>query len=109
MTLLFNDFYKSLEDQYLYLADGGTSYRQKTALLALDIAKYVKQVDPFLDHEGTKKLVRQYLQGEDNYRVLDVSKMLYHNAKEQKFKEAMSPELEERIAKRRTQGKYKLF
>ncbi|GGM34580.1 hypothetical protein GCM10011351_20730 [Paraliobacillus quinghaiensis] len=82
MTNTYDNFYEALKDQYEYLLNGGTSYRKKTALLALNIAKEVKQVDLFFDHERTKQFVRQYLPDEDNYRVLDVSKMLYHNAKE---------------------------
>ena len=43
-----DEFISKLHQEYVYHKQGGTSYRQKTAKLSLEVALEVKKVHPFL-------------------------------------------------------------
>ena len=108
-THLFEEFYNQLYAQYLYLSDGGTSYRIETSKLALEIAKKEKDIEPFLDRDQTIKVVLSYFSNLDEERLQDVSKMLYLKAKSVKRKNEMSDEMKKEIEKRiRNKGPFKL-
>lgn len=74
--LSFELFLKKLKQEYDYHTDGGTTYRQKTAKLSLEVALAVKEVQPFLDPIESNRLVSSILQNCDNERKQDVAKML---------------------------------
>lgn|SRR5690625_4478545 len=75
-NLTFEKFINRLQQEYKYHADGGTTYRQKTAKLSLEVALAVKNVHPFLDPIECQKLVSSHLPAYDNERKDDVAKML---------------------------------
>lgn len=47
--LTYEKFMKTLQKEHKYHKDEGTSYRQETARLAIEVAKVIKETDFFLD------------------------------------------------------------
>lgn len=72
----FKDFIEKLQQQYDYLLEGGTSYRQRTAELALEVARKVDSVSPFYDNNEAREAVIQLYPDLDVDRREDVAKML---------------------------------
>lgn len=72
----FSAFVEKLQQQYDYLLEGGTSYRQRTAELALEVARKVGNVNPFYDNDDARELVNQLFPELNLHRSEDVAKML---------------------------------
>lgn len=77
----FSEFLNELEKEVSFFRNGGTTYRLRTAEIALDIAQSVKTVDLFLDFEIAKEIVSNLLPEHDHHRN-DVAKMLYTIARD---------------------------
>ncbi|WP_313431936.1 hypothetical protein [Siminovitchia terrae] len=106
-NLSFEDFLKKLKLEQEYQAAGGTSYRQQTAKLSIEVALKVKKVHPFLDPIKTKKLVSIHLPACDDERDDDVSKMLRVIAKSM-YLEQITPDEVKKYAKSKLKNKLKL-
>jgi hypothetical protein len=78
----FAEFLHELQKELKFHQDGGTSYRQQTAKLSLEVARKVGSVVTFLDSEIAKQTVSHLFSGIDCYRVEDVAKMLHTIARE---------------------------
>ncbi|ALF09548.1 hypothetical protein [Parageobacillus thermoglucosidasius] len=78
----FTEFLHELQKEWKFHLNGGTSYRQKTAELSLEVARKVRDVVPFLESEVAKQTVSRLLPDSDRHRVEDVAKMLHVIAKE---------------------------
>lgn len=102
---LFEEFYKHLYNQYLYLCDGGTSYRIETSKLALEVVKQIKDIEPFLNLDQTIKIILASFNDIDKDRLNDVSKMLYLSANVVKRRMSMSDEMRKAIEERRKNRK----
>ena len=72
----FSDMVEKLQQQNDYLSEGGTSYRQRTAELALKVAREVGDVTPFYNQIKASVVVAQLLPELDIHRKEDVAKML---------------------------------
>jgi RIO-like serine/threonine protein kinase len=51
----FTEFLHELQKELKFHQNGGTSYRQKTAELSLEVANKVRAVAPFLEREVANK------------------------------------------------------
>lgn len=69
-------FINELTREVAYMKTGGTSYRQKTAELSLNLAKKVKDVSVFLNRSDIDDLVYDHHQPLDDDQAQDVAKML---------------------------------
>lgn len=92
-----DEFISKLHQEYVYHKQGGTSYRQLTAKLALEVALKVKKVHPFLDPVESKKMVYTHLPDVDNERKDDVAKMLRVIAKSMYIEMTTSDEVKEYV------------
>ena len=70
----FSAFVEKLQQQYEYLSEGGTSYRQRTAELALEVARKVRNVIPFHDNDDAGELVTHLFLDFNFHRREDVAK-----------------------------------
>jgi NurA-like 5'-3' nuclease len=75
-------FLQELQKELVFHLNGGTSYRQKTAELSLEVAHKVGEVTPFFERNVAKQTVSCLLPNLDQQRVEDVAKMLHFIAKE---------------------------
>lgn len=64
----------NLELQY-HEADG-PSYRSETTRLAIKVANSLPDTDVYFDRSETLKVVKKLIKEENEYRLLDVAKML---------------------------------
>lgn len=101
----FADFLHELQKEWEFHLNGGTSYRQKTAELSLEVARNVRTVVPFLKRDVAKQTVSRLLPGFDNYRVEDVAKMLHVIAKELHMNATLSDEVKDYIQQKRQHRK----
>lgn len=67
---------KELEDELAYHLNGGTTYRQDTTRYSLTIANFLPGTELFFNREQTLEKVKELYPDMDEYRLLDVSKML---------------------------------
>jgi AraC-like DNA-binding protein len=89
----FTTFLHELQKELHFHLNGGTSYRQKTAELSLQVAHQVGSVVPFFESKLAKETVSRLLPDLDHYRVEDVTKMLHVIAKELSRNANLSDEL----------------
>ena len=93
----YEEFIADLKGQLDYQLDGGTSYRIKTAELALKVAEKVDDVELFIKRETVRELTNQVLQDYNDERRLDVAEFLFHNTKHLSRKKNMSNDIKEYI------------
>lgn len=96
----FEQFYNQLYNQYLYLCDGGTSYRIESSRLSLEVAKQENNIEFFFDFDQATNIVSSYFSNIDEDRLHDVSKMLYLNANRVKGKNTQPKEIKAAIEER---------
>jgi len=101
----FSEFLYELENELKFHKNGGTSYRHKTAELSLEVAKKVGMLLPFNNLGTAKKLVKNFDNSLDNFRVDDVAKMLNVVAKDLQLKANMSEELSNYVRANRKKRK----
>ncbi|MGX1902734.1 hypothetical protein ACT3HK_15565 [Thermolongibacillus altinsuensis] len=89
----FAEFLHELQKEWRFHQQDGTSYRQKTAELSLEVARKAGSVVPFLESEISKQTVSLLLPDLDRYRVEDVAKMLHVIAKELHMNATLSDEV----------------
>lgn len=77
----YNEFLQELQGKLKYFSNGGTSYRKRTAILALNVALKTGEVSPFLKLDVSNHTVCCLLPDMDRYRKEDVAKMLHSTAK----------------------------
>lgn len=77
----YEEFIADLKGQLDYQLDGGTSYRIKTAELALKVAEKVDDVELFFERETAQELTNQLLQDFNDERKSDVAEFLFHSAR----------------------------
>lgn len=76
LSVSHTEFINELAKEVAYMKKGGTSYRQKTAELSLNLAEKVKDVSIFLNRNDVYNLVNAQVPVEDDDRAQDVTKML---------------------------------
>lgn len=91
--ITYEEFIADLKDQLDYQLDGGTSYRIKTAELALKVAEKVDDVELFIKRETVCGLTDQLLKDYNDDRKSDVAEFLYHTAKYLFRKKNMTDEM----------------
>jgi hypothetical protein len=101
----FTEFLHELQKEFRFHLNGGTSYRQKTAELSLEVARKVGAVSPFFESEVAKRTVSRLLPGFDHYRVEDVAKMLHVIAKELNMNATLSDEVKAYVQQKRQHRK----
>ena len=101
----FADFLHELQKEWEFYLNGGTSYRQKTAELSLEVARKVGSVVPFLESEVAKQTVSRLLPDLDRHRVEDVAKMLHVIAKELHLNATLSDEVKAYVQQKRQHRK----
>jgi hypothetical protein len=101
----FAEFLHELQKELKFHQDGGTSYRQQTAKLSLEVARKVGSVVPFLDSEIAKQTVSHLLSDVDCYRAEDVAKMLHTIARELHMNATLSDEVKAYIQQKRQHRK----
>lgn len=101
----FTEFLHELQKEWRFHQHGGTSYRQKTAELSLEVAHKVGSIVPFLESEVAKQTVSRLLPDLDHHRVEDVAKMLHVIAKELHMNATLSDEVKSYIQQKRQHRK----
>ncbi|GLH64485.1 hypothetical protein [Parageobacillus sp. G301] len=101
----FAKFLHELQKEWRFHQQGGTSYRQKTAELSLEVARKVREVAPFLERNVAKQTVSRLLPGLDHHRVEDVAKMLHVIAKELHMNATLSDEVKAYIQQKKGNNK----
>ncbi|MED1420244.1 hypothetical protein [Bacillus smithii] len=101
----FEEFLHELQKEWRFHQQGGTSYRQKTAELSLEVANKVGAVAPFLEREVAKQTVSRLLPGLDRYRLEDVAKMLCVVAKELHMNATLSDEVKTYLQQKKGNNK----
>ncbi|WML43126.1 hypothetical protein [Neobacillus sp. PS3-40] len=100
----------ALEKEFSFQSDGGTSYRKRTAKLALVIAKRVNDFSSLLERENAKKVVQSYSFSLDEERTEDVSNVLHTTAKEIYIQQDVNADLQAYLnMKRQDNNKLSLF
>ena len=74
-TVTFERFLLEVEKEAAQM-QSATSYRQKTAAMALDFVKKFRTVDLFESRDRAYKTLKTYFKTEDEERLLDVAKFL---------------------------------
>jgi hypothetical protein len=97
----FTEFLQELQKEWRFHLNEGTSYRQKTAELPLEVARKVGGVAPFFELEVAKQTVSRLLPFLDHYRVEDVAKMLHVIAKELHMNANLSDEVKAYVQQKR--------
>ena len=77
VNVSYNEFLQELQGKLKYFSNGGTSYRERTAVLALNAALKTGKVSPFLKLDVSNQTVSHLMPNMDRYRKEDVAKMLY--------------------------------
>lgn len=67
---------KELAGELHYHSNGGTTYRQDTTRMALEVARQLADTSLFYNRTQSLSAVRSLLRESDEHRLLDVSKML---------------------------------
>jgi hypothetical protein len=98
----FEEFLHELQKEWRFQQQGGTSYRQKTAKLSLEVANKVGAVAPFLERDVAKQTVSRLLPVLDRYRLEDVAKMLHVVAKELHMNATLSDEVKTYVQQKKT-------
>lgn len=101
----FADFLHELQKEWKFHLNGGTSYRQKTAELSLEVARKVGDVVPFFKSDVAKQTVSRLLPDLDHHRVEDVAKMLHVIAKDLHLNATLSNEVKTYVQQKRQQRK----
>jgi hypothetical protein len=97
----FAEFLHELQKEWRFHQQGGTSYRQKTAELSLEVACKVKAVAPFLERDVAKQTVSRLLPDLEHHHVEDVAKMLHVIAKELHMNATLSDEVKAYVQQKR--------
>ncbi len=90
-----------LEKEVAFQSDGGTSYRKRTAELALEIAKGVNDFFSLIGRENAKKVVQSYSFSLDDERIEDVGNVLNTTAKEIYIHQDVDTDLQAYLNKKR--------
>ncbi|ESU73502.1 hypothetical protein T260_02440 [Geobacillus thermopakistaniensis] len=101
----FSTFLQELQKEWRFHQHGGTSYRQKTAELSLEVAHKVGSIVPFLESKVAKQTVPRLLPDLDHHRVEDMAKMLHVIAKELHMNTTLSDEVKSYIQQKRQHRK----
>jgi hypothetical protein len=104
----FAEFLHELQKEWRFHQQGGTSYRQKTAELSLEVARKVREVAPFLERNVAKQTVSRLLPGLDHHRVEDVAKMLHVIAKELYMNANLSDEVKAYVQHKKRNNKNRI-
>lgn len=103
--ITFEEFLQELKREVEFHTNGGTSYRQQTARLSLDIANRVAKVTPFYKLEDAKEIVSKIFPNLDRYRVEDITKMMHVIARELRCKVNMPDELSKYVQEKRNKNR----
>jgi AraC-like DNA-binding protein len=101
----FTEFLHELQKELKFHQNWGTSYRQKTAELSLEVANKVGAVAPFLERDVAKQTVSRLLPDLDRHRLEDVAKMLHVIAKELHMNANLSDEVKAYVQQKRQHRK----
>lgn len=104
-TVAFDTFLTELQKEFDYQANGGTSYRKRTAMLALEVAHQIGDTAPFFDLENVRETVSVLYPKLDTERVEDVSKFLCTIAKDLYLKANLSDEVKAYVQQKRKHQK----
>lgn len=94
-----------LQLELRYHEDGGTGYRQETTRLALQVANSLPDTNIFFDRSQTLQVVRTFVKDVDEYRLLDIAKMLSVITKDLYRKKNMSDEMKAYLLEKRKSRK----
>lgn len=86
VKLEFEEFQNEIKNEVKYHLDGGTPYRQETAMLSLEVALKTMEVELFLDRVKGRERVSHLFPQLDKDRKDDVAKMLRFIAKDMYLK-----------------------
>jgi hypothetical protein len=103
-AVLFDAYLKELQKEFDYQADGGTSYRKTTAMLALEIARQTGNTAIFFDLNKARETVSKY-QNLDTERIEDIAKFLNCIIKDIHFKDNLSDEVKAYLQQKRQKQK----
>lgn len=96
----YSDFIKELTNEVNFMQVEATTYRRKTAELALFVAKKRSSLNFFLNRDAAYKAVSNVLPAEDVFRLEDVAKMLHVVLLDLHSEANRSDELEAHLNKR---------
>ncbi|MBN6185659.1 hypothetical protein JQN58_01510 [Aneurinibacillus sp. BA2021] len=102
---MFTDFLQELQKELQFHLNGGTSYRQRTAQISLDLARQVGEISPFLKLDTAQATVSRLLPTLDHDRVEDVAKMLYVIAKDMQMYATRSDDVIAYVQQKRQHSK----
>lgn len=107
--LTFTPFVQELQKECDYHANGGTSYRKRSADISLQVAKQVGEVVPFLNRDMAKQHVSNVFPNLDQDRANDVAKMLNVIARELHLQANLPDEIKQRLEHKRLNRKPLIF
>lgn len=94
-----------LQSEHHYHEEGGERYRQETTRLALLVANSLPDTHIFFDRSNTLEVVRTLVKDADEYRLLDVAKMLSIITKDLHRKKNMPEDIKSCLEKRKKNRK----